>query len=86
MSWLTSQAAYGAAVAAGAGAISGATFRSAENITTVLTYAEGLGILLDMAAWAASVYGVCWSLKDAINACADDAALDGIDIETGWPA
>ncbi len=84
--WLTSQAAYGAAVAAGAGAVSGATFRTAENITTVMTYAEGLGVLLDMAAWGASVYAACWAIKDAIAASADDAALDAVDLEAGWPA
>ncbi len=83
--WLTSQAAYGAAVAAGAGAVSGATFRTAENITTVMTYAEGLVVLLDMAAWGASVYAACWAIKDAIAGAADIAALEAVDLETGWP-
>lgn len=85
-SWLTSQAAYGAAVAAGAGAVTGATFRTAENITTTMTYAEGLGILLDMAAWGASVYAACWAIKDAIAGAADITALDTVDLEAGWPA
>ena len=84
--WLTSQAAYGAAVAAGAGAVTGATFRTAENITTTMSYADGLGVLLDMAAWGASVYAACWAIKDAIAGAADITALDTVDLEAGWPA
>src|SRR5687768_5452844 len=83
--WLTSQAAYQAAVAGGQGSTEGAKFRPLDNITTTLSYSEGLNVLLAMAAWGKAVYGRSWELKDAIAAAADSAALNAIDIESGWP-
>lgn len=83
--WLTSQAAYQAAVLNGQGATEGAIFRPQDNITTTVSYAEGLNILLAMAAWGAAIYGRSWDLKDAIAEAADSAALDVIDVDTGWP-
>lgn len=83
LNWLTSQAAYSAAVAGGQGATMGANFRAADNTTFTLSYADGLNVLLAMAAWGASVYGRSWALKDAIAAAADPASVD---ITTGWPA
>ena len=85
IAWLTSQAAYSAAVASGQGAVLGATFRPEDNSTVVVTYAEGLAALLGMAAWGAAIYQNSWALKDAIAGAADQAVLDAIDIETGWP-
>jgi hypothetical protein len=46
--WLTSQAAYFAAVANGAGSVEGAVFRTTSNQNFTLTYAEGLSVLLSM--------------------------------------
>lgn len=83
--WLTSQAAYSAAVVAGQGAVANAIFRPEDNITTTVSYAEGLNVLLAMAAWGASIYAHSWDLKDAIDA-ADHVAFEAIDIENGWPA
>ncbi len=83
--WLTSQAAYSAAVAGGNGAVAGAVFRTAANETLTLTYAEGLAVLLDMAAWGKAIMGNSWALKDAVAAAADNAALAAIDIAAGWP-
>lgn len=83
--WLTSQAAYSAQVAAGNGAVAGAKFRTADNAIVTLSFADGLAVLLALAAWGAEVYDHCWTLKAAIVQAADDAALDAIDIETGWP-
>jgi hypothetical protein len=83
--WLTSQAAYQAAVINGQGATEGAIFRPEDNISTTVSYAEGLNILLAMAAWGAAIYGRSWDLKDAIAEAADSAALDVIDVDTGWP-
>lgn len=86
VNWLTSQAAYSAAVMAGQGAAMGATFRTADNITIVMSFADGLSVLLSMAAWGSAVFGRSWALKDAIEAAGDDpAALDAIDITVGWP-
>ncbi len=83
--WLTSQAAYAAAVAAGHAGAPGAVFRTASNQTIGLTFGQGLAILLGMAAWGKAVMGRSWELKDAVAAAADDAALDAIDLEAGWP-
>lgn len=83
--WLTSQAAYAAAVAQGGGALQEATFRTESNETITVTYLEGLTALLAMAAWGKAIFGNSWALKDAIAAAADQAALDTIDIEAGWP-
>lgn len=84
--WLTSQAAYLAAVSAGAGAQPGAAFRTADNTTINCTFGEGLQTLLDMASWGKSLFGHSWELKDQIIAAADQTALDAIDITAGWPA
>lgn len=84
--WLTSQAAYSAQVAAGNGTVEGASFRAADNSTTTVSFAEGLTVLLSMAAWGAQHYAASWALKDAIDAAEDDTALDAIDIEAGWPS
>lgn len=82
--WLTSQAAYAAAVAGGAGAMSGATFRTADNENVTVTYAEGLTALLDMAAWGKDGYLNLWALKDQIDAAQSAAAVVAIDVTAGW--
>lgn len=83
--WLTSQAAYSAAVAGGSGATMGANFRTAANDTVTTSYADGLAVLLAMAAWGAAVMGASWAHKDAVDAAEDHAALDNIDLGAGWP-
>jgi hypothetical protein len=83
--WLTSQAAYAAAVAGGFGASPGATFRTAANATIDLTFMQGMNALLAMADWGKQVMGHSWSLKDAVADAADEEALDAIDIGAGWP-
>lgn len=85
INWLTSQAAYSAAAAGGAGDVVDATFRTMSNDTVVLTYSEGLAVLLAMAAWGKTIMGNSWTLKDAVDAAEDHAALDAIDIGAGWP-
>jgi len=77
--WLTSQASYAAAVSAGFGDVADATFRTADNATVTVTYAEGLDVLLGMAAWGRAIFERSWTLKDAL------AAGEPIDITTGWP-
>lgn len=85
MAWLTSQAAYQAAVTAGQGSIEGARFRPLDNETTIVSYSEGLNILLAMADWGKQVYSRSWELKDEIAAATDAITLDSIDVESGWP-
>jgi hypothetical protein len=84
--WLISQASYSAAVAMGHGAVEGATFRTADNSTFTVSFSEGLGVLLAMAAWGASAMNNSWALKDAVRAAENEAALSAIDIEANWPA
>lgn len=84
--WLTSQAAYSAAVAAGQGNDEGAVFRTAANETIATTYQNGLLTLLAMAAWGKVIMGHSWSLKDEIEAAQSFADLAAIDIEAGWPS
>ncbi|TPK15161.1 DUF4376 domain-containing protein [Mesorhizobium sp. B2-5-9] len=84
INWLTSQAAYSAAVMSGAGAAPGATFRTADNVDIILSYADGHGVLLAMAAWGASQYANSWALKNAIAAAEDADALAAIDTASGW--
>lgn len=84
--WLTSQAAYSAAVAGGHGAVMGAKFRTAGNQTIDASYADGLATLLEMAAWGAAVMDRSWVLKDIeIGGAETFEALAAIDIEAGWP-
>lgn len=84
--WLTSFAGYSTAVAAGQGDVDGARFRDADNVTTTLTYAEGLEVLLGMQQWGAAINGRSWDIKDAIADASDEAELFTIDINAGWPA
>lgn len=83
--WLTSQAAYSAAVASGLGSVVDATFRTADNETITCTYAQGLQTLLAMADWGKTVMGASWALKDAVEAAVDLTALSAIDLGAGWP-
>lgn len=83
--WLTSQASYSTMVALGHGAIVAARFRDTANVTHVISYQDGLTALLQMAAWGASIMARSWELKDAIEAAEDQAALDAIDVNAGWP-
>lgn len=88
INWLTSQATYTAAIAAGFGDVVDASFRTADNATVTVTYAQGLDVLLGMAAWGRALMARSWALKDALTAAQDTAALDEVaaQIEQGWPA
>lgn len=83
--WLISRASYSAAVAGGMGAVEGAQFRTADNSTFTVSFAEGLSVLLAMAAWGAAAMNNSWALKDAVAAAEDLTVLDAVDIEAGWP-
>jgi hypothetical protein len=83
--WLTSQASYSSAVAAGAGAVVAAMFRTANNETVTVSYADGLAALLAMAAWDKAIMVHSWALKDAIAAAADHVTLDAVNVAAGWP-
>lgn len=82
--WLTSQASYQAAIAAGAGAAAGATFRTAENETITATFQEGFDALMAMAAWGQGLMGKSWALKDALAALADFSNVQEFDVPDHW--
>jgi hypothetical protein len=86
--WLTSQVAYSAAISAGAGALMGATFRTASNETVTCTYSQGAEALLAMAAWGAAIMNRSWVLKDAVLSATTSVelatAISGLN--EGWPS
>ena len=84
--WLTSQAAYSAAVMGGHGSVVAAAFRATDNTTFTLSYQDGLSALLAMAAHGAALYANAWALKDSIAATKDQASLDAIDVTSSWAA
>lgn len=82
--WLTSQAAYSAAVASGNGSIEGASFRTEDNLTFNISYSEGLDVLLTMAAWGKSIMSNSWALKDRVEEATTFQELNDININEGW--
>lgn len=58
--------------------------RDANNATFQAKASVIEGAMGDMGKWRAGILGRSWALKDAIAAAADQAALDAIDIDTGW--
>lgn len=74
--WLASAQAYGAAIAAGYGAVAQAAFRTQENETITLTFSEGFQVLLDMQKWGGALMACCWRLKDALAATDDPSTID----------
>lgn len=57
-----------------------------ENIRIPLpTPADGLALAASVGAWYAGLVQHARDLKDALLAAGDEAALDAIDIEAGWP-
>lgn len=84
--WTASALYYQAQISAGNGAIEGAYFRAEDNSEFVLTFNEGLQVILAMGAWAQAIQSYSWSLKNAIDAAEDTSSLSAIDIDTGWAA
>jgi len=82
VNWLVSKGIYRDLVAAGQGAQMAARFRSADNVTFLVSVADGLAALVAMETWGAAVLARSWALKDAL---ADGADPAGLDITQGWP-
>ena len=59
--------------------------RTMDNEIVATTYQKGQDALGAMLAWGKQMMMRKWSLADAIEAAPDDAALDLIDLESGWP-
>ncbi|WP_026379352.1 DUF4376 domain-containing protein [Afifella pfennigii] len=83
--WQTAAIRYATEIAAGNGAIAGATIRDADNANHTLSFADAHAILMAMADHGVAILARSWTLKDQIAAAEDEAALDAIDIEAGWP-
>tara|TARA_R110002020_G_scaffold212759_9_gene419404 strand:- start:238 stop:819 length:582 start_codon:yes stop_codon:yes gene_type:complete len=62
------------------------SLRDAGNDIFTVSAATIASALIGMAVWRASVLAVSWTLKDAIAAAEDEAALAAIDLDAGWPA
>lgn len=61
------------------------SLRDAANDTFPASAVTVSTALIGMAVWRASVLAASWALKDAITAAEDEAALDAIDLDAGWP-
>lgn len=84
--WNTSFGIYTVLIARGAGGVSGAEFRTIDDQDIIITYEEGLDVLLDMGAWGGAVFKNSWDLKNAVAAATTQAELDAIDPSDGWPS
>lgn len=62
------------------------SLRDASNETFTASVTTVSAALVGMGVWRASVLATSWAFKDAIAAAEDDAALDAIDIDAGWPS
>jgi hypothetical protein len=82
--WLTSQAAYQAQVLFGNGDVLGATFRTDSDQLVTLTFSQGLGVLLQMAAWGATLFNISWQKQDEIEQLTTIEEIEMYDIESGW--
>ncbi|WP_156382356.1 MULTISPECIES: hypothetical protein [unclassified Aureimonas] len=59
--------------------------RDANNSTFSAKSTAVEASMSDMGSWRARILARSWVLKDEITAAADQAALDAIDINDGWP-
>lgn len=84
--WLTSQASYAAAIAAGYGDVADASFRTAANETITVTYSQGHAALMEMAAWGKALFGKSWAVKDQIDTLTGPSEVAGFDVGAAWEA
>lgn len=60
-------------------------FTLEDNSVVTLDAADAIALGTAAGAFVAAVYARSFELRTAIDAAADSAALDAIDIEAGWP-
>lgn len=60
-------------------------FRAADDETYMLTPQQVIDLGAATFAHKSSHYAAAWAIKDLVEAAADHAALEAIDIEQGWP-
>lgn len=84
--WLTLKDVCDDAIAAGGGSQPCAMPpRTTNNGYVTGTYAETKALLQSLRSWAGAMMARLFQLKDAVDSAADEAALDAIDVTTGWP-
>lgn len=74
-----------AALAASAGQPYSVVWTLADNSTRTLDAADMIAVGSTLGARVGAAHANAASLRSAINAAADEAALDAIDVSTGWP-
>ena len=74
-----------ALIAQGAGAPFSAAFTCADNSVVHLSAPQMIGLGVAVGQHVEAVYARARVLRTAIDAAADQAALDAIDIDAGWP-
>ena len=84
INWLGLKGIVDALVAADQGATQ-VPIRDAGDATFTASAATVSAALIGMAQWRGAVMARSWALKDAIASAADQAVLDAIDMEAGWP-
>lgn len=84
--WLTLKDVCDDAIEAGAGAQACVMPpRTTSNAYVPGTYAETKALLQSMRTWAGAMMGRLFALKDTVAAAKTQAALDAIDVTSGWP-
>jgi hypothetical protein len=84
--WLTLKDVCDDAIAAGGGGQPCAMPpRTTNNAYVTGTYAETKALLQNLRSWGGAMMARLFVLKDAVDTAADQAALDAIDVTTGWP-
>ncbi|WP_139802576.1 hypothetical protein [Aurantimonas sp. 22II-16-19i] len=82
--WLSVKLLASDLIAAGQGS-QAIQIRDAGNETFSTSAETADAAMSAMGVWRSAVSSHSWTLKDAVNAAADEAALDAIDITEGWP-
>lgn len=59
--------------------------RTADNTHIPVTASQALAAMLGMQSYLGQFLAASWAIKDEVAAAEDDAALDAIDINDGWP-
>ncbi|WP_420411601.1 hypothetical protein [Roseibium sp.] len=85
VNWIGGMLIYQGHIAAGNGDVVGAKIRTADNINISLSYKAAAAAISAVGDYANAILNNSWTLKDAISAAPDEAALAAIDITTGWP-
>jgi hypothetical protein len=85
--WLTMQGRLKAGIAAGAGAVVAAKFRTVANENITVSLNDGDAVLDALAQWGQEIYDRSWVLKDTSDAAANFATFDAISatLNDGWP-